>query len=60
MQRRHSMIHGRLLEILQCDYELRACMKKNNHLDDNDWYEIIATMESNTSKSPSCKFVIIY
>lgn len=44
-----SMIHGRLLEILQCDYELRACMK-NNHLDDNDWYEIIATMESNTSK----------
>jgi hypothetical protein len=44
-----AMIHGRLLEILQCDYELRACMK-NNHLDDNDWYEIIATMESNTSK----------
>jgi hypothetical protein len=44
-----SMIHGKLMEILQCDYELRACMK-NNHLEDDDWYEIIATMEANTTK----------
>ena len=44
-----SMIQGKLMEIIQCDYELRACMK-NNHLEDNDWYEIIATMEANTYK----------
>lgn len=44
-----SMIQGRLMEIVQCDYELRACMK-NNHLEDDDWYEIIATMEANTTK----------
>ena len=42
-------IGGRLKEILQCDYELRACMK-NNHLSDDDWFEIISTMESNTSQ----------
>lgn len=44
-----SMIRGKLLEILQCDYELRACMK-NNYLDDDDWFEIITTMESNTNQ----------
>jgi hypothetical protein len=42
-------IQGRLSEILQCDYELRACMQ-NNHLDDDDWFEIIATMEASTSQ----------
>ena len=42
-------IKGKLYEILQCDYELRACMK-NNHLSDDDWFEIITTMESNTGQ----------
>jgi hypothetical protein len=44
-----GFIKGKLYEILQCDYELRACMK-NNHLDDDDWFEIITTMESNTNE----------
>ena len=44
-----GFIKGKLYEILQCDYELRACMK-NEHLSDDDWLEIITTMESNTSQ----------
>lgn len=44
-----GFIKGKLYEILQCDYELRACMK-NEHLSDDDWMEIITTMESNTSQ----------
>jgi hypothetical protein len=44
-----GIIRGKLMQILTCDYELRACIK-NNHLDDDDWSEIITTMESNTGQ----------
>jgi hypothetical protein len=47
-----AYIKRSLYDILQCDYELRACIK-NQHLDDDDWIEIIATMEQNSSQIAS-------
>ena len=44
-----GQIRGNLLNILQYDYELRAC-KKNNYLEDDVWFEIITSMEADTSK----------
>jgi hypothetical protein len=44
-----GMIRGCLKKILECDFELRA-FKKNNHMVDEDWCEIIATLESETSR----------
>lgn len=44
-----GQIRGNLMRILQCDYELRACMKEN-YLEDDAWFEIITSMESDTMR----------
>jgi hypothetical protein len=44
-----GQIRGNLMRILQCDYELRACMKEN-YLEDDAWFEIITSMEADTSR----------
>lgn len=44
-----GQIRGNLMRILQCDYELRACMREN-YLDDDAWFEIITSMEADTSR----------
>lgn len=44
-----GQIRGNLMRILQCDYELRACMKEN-YLEDDAWSEIIVNMESDTMR----------
>lgn len=45
-----TAIRGKLMQIIQCHYELDAC-RKNEYLEDDDtWIEIISTMESEANK----------